>query len=131
VAIYFQQQTRHVCYEQYWQWITVALPGGDSVYMLGVAAICWSIWKARNGTCFEKKVVNNPIDIVFSACSLVRYWAGLYPKYSQQVTSEGVELMIHTAIKLLGKQSKKRRLLLTDGRLSSDDSEDQRDGAMV
>jgi hypothetical protein len=119
-----------VYYNQYWHWITIALPGGDSVYMLCVAAICWAIWKVRNMTCFEKKDVNNPIEIVFSACSLMRYWAGLYPEHSQQVISEGVELMIRTTIKLLGKQSKKPRLLLTGERLSYD-SEDQGDGAPV
>jgi hypothetical protein len=95
--------------------------------------ICWVwllyvglyIWKAINRTCFEKKFVNNPNEIIFSACSLMRYRVGLYPEHSQQVISKGVELMIRTAIKLLGEQSKKRRLLLTDGRISSDDSEDQ------
>jgi hypothetical protein len=39
-------------------------------------------------------------------------------------------LMIRTTIKLLGKQSKKPRLLLTGERLSYD-SEDQGDGAPV
>jgi hypothetical protein len=120
-----------VCYEQYWQWVKMSLPGGDSVYVLGVATICWAIWKARNMACFEKKLVNNPMDIVFFACSLMRYWAGLYPEHSQQVISEGVELMIHRAIKLLRKQSMKRRLLLTDGRISSDDSEEQGGSAPV
>jgi hypothetical protein len=42
-----------------------------------------------------------------------------------------MEVMIRTAIKLLGKQGKKRRLLLTDGRFSSDDSEDQGGSAPV
>jgi hypothetical protein len=76
VAVCFQQQTRHVCYEQYWQWIKMSLLGGDSVYMLGVAAICWAIWMARNMTCFEKELVNNFMDIVFSACSLMQSKGG-------------------------------------------------------
>jgi hypothetical protein len=35
---------------------------------------------------------------------------------------EGVDLMVRMAIKLLGKQNKKRRLVLTDGRYSYEDS---------
>jgi hypothetical protein len=83
VASCFQQTTRPLCYVQYWQWVKMALPGGDSVYMLGVAAICWAISKARNKTCLEKKFVNNPSEIVFSACSLMCYWACLHPENTQ------------------------------------------------
>jgi hypothetical protein len=100
VAKCFQQNTRPLCYEQYWQWIKSALPGGESMYMMGVAALCWAIWKARNKTCFEKKFINNPDEIVYSACALTRYWAGLYPEATQQAINEGVDLMICTAIKL-------------------------------
>jgi hypothetical protein len=56
VAKCFQQNNWHASYEQYWLWVKGALTGGDNVYMLGVASICWAIWKARNQTCFEKKV---------------------------------------------------------------------------
>jgi hypothetical protein len=38
-----------------------ALPGGEKVYMLQLPAVCWVIWRARNGICFEKKEFNNPI----------------------------------------------------------------------
>jgi hypothetical protein len=56
VAKCFQQNNWHASYEQYWLWVKGALTGRDNVYMLGVASICWAIWKARNQTCFEKKV---------------------------------------------------------------------------
>jgi hypothetical protein len=54
----------------------------------------------------------------------MRYWTGLYPGSTQQAINEGVDLMIRMAIRLLGKQ-KKRRLMLTDGRYSSKDSDDR------
>jgi hypothetical protein len=40
-------------------WIKKALPAGDQVVMLGLAAICWSIWKVRNKTCFDKKPIRD------------------------------------------------------------------------
>jgi hypothetical protein len=47
------------------------------------------------------------------------------------VINEGMELMIRTIIKLLGKQSKKHWLLLANGRISLDDSEEQGDSALI
>jgi hypothetical protein len=59
------EEARLETYDQYWVWIKSALPGDEQVYMLGVAAICWAIWKARNKTCFEKKRIKNPAEIIF------------------------------------------------------------------
>jgi hypothetical protein len=65
-------------YDQYWIWIKSALPSREQVYMLGLAAICWVIWKPRNKTCSEKKPIKNPDEIIYSACSFMCYWIGLY-----------------------------------------------------
>jgi hypothetical protein len=40
VASCFHQPHRPSCYEQYWVWINEALPRGEAVHMLGLAAIC-------------------------------------------------------------------------------------------
>jgi hypothetical protein len=66
VAICFQQKDRPRNYEQFWNWIKKALPGGEEVSMLGLAAI----WKARNKACFEKK--NKLSTLVKSFMWLVR-----------------------------------------------------------
>jgi hypothetical protein len=77
--------TSHPCsYEQFWRWVTMALPGGDDFYMLGVAAICWATWKCRNRVCFDKKPIKNPDGIIFSACAFMKYWTSLYPEEAQQ-----------------------------------------------
>jgi hypothetical protein len=83
IAICFHQNTRPICYEQFWTWIEQALPGEEKVYMLGLAAICWAIWKARNILCFDKKPIKSHFEIIFSACALMCYWAGLYPGADQ------------------------------------------------
>jgi hypothetical protein len=45
VASCFYRSHRPSCYEQFWVWIKGALPGGEPVHMLGLAAaaICWAI----------------------------------------------------------------------------------------
>jgi hypothetical protein len=69
---------RPMCYEQYRAWIEGALPGEESVYAFGLAAISWSIWKTRNSTCFDKKVLKNPVEILYNACAFMCYWEGMY-----------------------------------------------------
>lgn len=85
VAMCFNQDNRPSSYEQYWDWIKQALPKGEPVYMLGLAAICWAIWKARNRACFDKKLIKHPCKILVLACIFMRYWAGLYPGEMQSV----------------------------------------------
>jgi hypothetical protein len=36
--------------------------------LLGLVAVCWAIWKARNAACFDKKMIKNPNKIIFSTC---------------------------------------------------------------
>jgi hypothetical protein len=134
MAMCFGQQSRPSNYEEFWPWIARALPGGDEIYMFGLAACCWAIWKARNRACFEKKCIKNHIDIIFVACSFIRYWAGLHSTDAQKAIDEGIELMLKTTFRLLGKQGKTSpgQLLLCgtsddapDGGRSDDRSSDQ------
>jgi hypothetical protein len=54
----------------------------------------------------KKKNIKNPMDIIFSTCSFMRYWSGLHSVDTQKAIDEGVDLMLKTAFKLLGKQAK-------------------------
>lgn len=83
--------------------------------MLGLAAICWAIWKARNKTCFENIQIKNPHDIIFSACLFMRYWSGLYPDGDQDLIKEGVETVMQTSIELLKKTHEAQVARITDG----------------
>jgi hypothetical protein len=47
---------------------------GDKVYMLGLSAVCWALWTARNKRCFEKKHISGPGEIIYSACMFMDYW---------------------------------------------------------
>lgn len=41
--------------DQCWLWLSKNLPGDREIYIVGVVAICWVMWKARNKVCFKKK----------------------------------------------------------------------------
>jgi hypothetical protein len=71
--------------------------------MLGLALICWAIWKARNKRCFDKKKpIKDPSEIFFSACAFMRYWSGLYSEETWVVIRFGVETMMRTVFRILG-----------------------------
>jgi hypothetical protein len=43
IALSFHQNDMPSNYNQLWPWLEKALPGGQAVYMLGLAAVCWAI----------------------------------------------------------------------------------------
>jgi hypothetical protein len=104
IALCFSVQTRPNSYGQYWEWIPLALPGGNKMYMLGLVAVCWAIWKTRNRTCFDKKHIKSPLDIIISTCVFMRYWAGLYSDDSKMAIEEGVDILMKTVVDLLGQK---------------------------
>jgi hypothetical protein len=64
--------------------------------MLGVAPVSWGIWKTRNHVCFDKKHINNPIEILLYACAFMTYWTGLYPEATKKAIEAGVNAMLKT-----------------------------------
>ena len=50
-----------------------------------------------------KERLNNPIEIVCYACSLMRYWAGLYAEGDKERLVEGVNFMLKIVTKLISK----------------------------
>jgi hypothetical protein len=68
------------CPGSLWQaicWFYKFLPGGEGMYMVGLAAMCWSIWTLRNKVTFDGHIVRNPMEPIFIMCAFVLYWAGL------------------------------------------------------
>jgi hypothetical protein len=41
--------------------------------MFGMAAVCWAIWILRNKMTFEKYVLRNPAEVVFTVCSFLMH----------------------------------------------------------
>lgn len=74
-AFTFGVSVRPASFTQYWLKIKWSLPNGKQVYDVGLAAICWAIWKTRNAICFEGKRTKSPTEIICLICSLLTYWA--------------------------------------------------------
>lgn len=92
--------------DQCWNWCEKWLPLGKKFHVCGAAAICWAIWKARNKVCFDKIMIKNPLDIVYHACALIKYWAGLFVEADKEQLEEGVNAILEIAKRILKRQKK-------------------------
>lgn len=108
-------------FDQCWSWCESWLPARKQFHTLGIAAVCWAIWKTRNAVCFEGKTVNNPASIVCYACSLMGYWAGLFLENDKATLEAGVKAMLEIASKLVAREKKCRQLTLEE---TQDDDQD-------
>lgn len=72
--------------------------------LLRLADICWAIWKARNKSCFEKKQVKHPVEILNHACAFMKFWAGLYKTDTQDQLVEEVNIVLAIAYQVLQNQ---------------------------
>jgi len=43
---------------------------------VGLAAICWPLWKTRNNICYDKKMIRST-EIICSVSSFISFWAEL------------------------------------------------------
>jgi hypothetical protein len=44
---------------------------------VGIAAICWAIWKCRNDIVFKKTKFNSILQVIFRGAYWLRFWAQL------------------------------------------------------
>ena len=42
--------------DQFWVFAQRFMGQGGKYHMVGLAAVCWALWRARNNVCFEKKI---------------------------------------------------------------------------
>ena len=64
------------------------------VVTVGLSAVLWSIWKARNMACFQQVWPSDPSVILFQACYWIEFWSNLQMK-------EDVKLELRRGAKLL------------------------------
>jgi hypothetical protein len=97
-----------------------------SVYTLIVAAICWSFWKRRNKTCFDRKPLRSPIEIIIHAGAFMNYWAGLYKEDLQEKIAEGVRTLVACAHWMIARQGVPQpRMLLPGTSEAQDESQEE------
>jgi RsiW-degrading membrane proteinase PrsW (M82 family) len=44
---------------------------------VGVAALCWAIWRCRNDVIFNKLKTNSVMQVIFRGAYWMRFWAQL------------------------------------------------------
>jgi len=89
---------RLVNMDQYWVWIHNILPQGSQMHAVGLAAVCWAIWRTRNSVCFDKKRIKSPTEIVCMICSFLIYWAGMLNDGLKQQVVQGAEAVKTAAL---------------------------------
>ena len=92
--------------DRYWIWVNNIMPQGHSMHAVGLAAVCWAIWRTRNAVCFDNKKIKSPTEIVCMICSFLTYWAGLLKEDLKNQVSLGAEA-IKTAALFFHKQDLK------------------------
>jgi hypothetical protein len=98
IAFCFGAKVRPNSFTQYWVWINRFLPEGKQVFVVGLAAVCWSVWKTRNNVCFEEKRMKAPTEIICLICSTLIYWAGLQKGPVAEQMEQGAEALKKTAL---------------------------------
>jgi hypothetical protein len=103
-------------FSQCWNWCECWLPVGQKFHVIGIAAVCWAIWKTQNNVCFQGKIITSPITIVCYTCSLISYWAGMFDDSDEEELVAGAETMLKIALQLVGKsKDPEEQVMLEDG----------------
>jgi hypothetical protein len=90
--------SRHVCFSQYFWWIANLFPCGSNIHIVGVAALCWAIWKTRNKVCFEGKFPSSPVAVICHTCAFLHFWAGLQNENDRAILQEGADRIQQVAM---------------------------------
>jgi hypothetical protein len=109
---------------QFWGWINKWLPGTESVFMFGLAAVCRSIWKSKNKACFKKIMIKNPIEILCMPYANMKYWAGLFKTEFQEQLAVGMSAILATTYKALAAQNKSNSTVLHIEDVTKDEDEE-------
>ena len=69
-------------------WIPSYSGKDRAIISIGAAALIWTIWKTRNKSCFQRVFLSNPINVIFTLCSLLDSWMILQRKGVQKMLRE-------------------------------------------
>ena len=100
VAMVVGAPCRPCSFDQFWTWVQIYMSGGELFHMVGLAAICWSIWRSRNNVCFEKKKIRSPTEIICLASSFIVFWTELQKAENPNSLVAGAEALKNMALRL-------------------------------
>jgi len=97
VAYVVGADCRPCSFDQFWLWAKQFFPLSENFLYVGLAAICWAIWRMRNKIHFDKKVVRSPTEIICLEFSFMSFWA----EFSRKKTSRSWKLALKISRRLL------------------------------
>jgi hypothetical protein len=112
----FHQRVRSISYDQFWPWIRRALKGGGG-------GVVGQSGHRKNKICFDKILIKNPYELIFSACLFMKYWAGLFAAVDLDMVKARVDVMlrISTEIRKRCQELQGPRLLLSGGSIRDEE----------
>ena len=70
---------------------------------MGIAAVCWAIWRCRNDIIFNKIKINSILQVIFRGTYWLRFWAQLQReeqvKNTLSVMSRNIEIVALDLVK--------------------------------
>ena len=70
---------------------------------VGVAVVCWAIWRCRNDTIFNKIKVNSILQVIFRGTYWLQFWAQLqrdeHAKNALSKMSRNIEIIAMKLVK--------------------------------
>ena len=91
VAYVVGTDCRPCSFDQFWLWAKQFFSLSENFLYVGLAAICWAIWRMRNKIHFDKKVVRSPTEIICLASSFMSFWAELQSEEDKSQLEAGAE----------------------------------------
>jgi hypothetical protein len=98
IAMVVGADCRPTSFAQFWLWAQKYMANGSIFHMVGLAAVVWAIWRARNNICFEKKFIRSPTEIICSALSFILFWAELQGADNRAILEAGAEVLRSRAL---------------------------------
>jgi hypothetical protein len=68
---------RPSCFTQYFWWIAKFFPVGFNLHIVGIATLCWAMWKSRNKAYFENELISSHVSLIYYMCAFLHYSARL------------------------------------------------------
>jgi hypothetical protein len=114
-------------FTHFFWWLPRIIPASRNVQIAGLAAICWAIWKIRNRSCFEHKLIKNPSELISFATVFMNYWAGLHSSPDAENIRAGAAslLQLATSMPVASTEGRPGRFLRIADATMEDLAEDQ------
>jgi hypothetical protein len=124
-------RSRPGSFTQFFWWIPQFIPASRNTQIAGLAAICWAIWKLRNRSCFDHKLIKDPVELISYSTVFMKYWAGSHGEKDADELRLGADglLKLATASRTAGEARTgpgrgQRTLMIREARVSADETDD-------